>query len=141
MIEQTSEMVNTPGPEWTLDPHAASIAYLGPIWRKPSAEGSHVAMLAADHHVDADGNVARGVFLAFADHAVGCAGIESFGVAQVTVELEVRFIDSAKPGDLIEGTGKLVGATGDTVFLAGEISANGRLIATSQGLWKRVKPL
>ena len=132
-----------PGAEWEPDPHAASMTYLGAIWRRTCTEGSQVAMIAADHHLDSDGRVARGVILAFADHAVGSAGIARFGVTQVTIELEVRFIDTAGPGELIEGIGDLIGAAedGDIVFLAGRISANGRLIATSQGLWKRVKPL
>jgi len=141
MAGNTLNDAAAPGAGWEADPHAASAAYLGPIWRKAAADGSLVAMVAADHHLDSNGNVARGVILAFADHAVGCAGIASFGVAQVTIELEVRFIDHAGPGELIEGTGEMVGVVDDLVFLAGRISANGRLIATSQGLWKAVRPI
>jgi len=141
MHEEISVSPAPPGPGWERDQHAGSIQYLGPIWRKASIGGSHVAMVAGDHHIDFSGSVARGVILAFADHAVGCAGIDSFGVAQVTIQLEVRFIDDARPGELIEGTAELVGMAEDLVFLAGRISANDRLIATSQGLWKRVRPV
>jgi acyl-coenzyme A thioesterase PaaI-like protein len=81
------------------------------------------------------------MIMTFADYVVGMAGVElQADMHQVTIQLDVQFVTAAEIGELLIGHSEVVRATSSLLFLRGTIAANGRMVATASGIWKRVRP-
>ena len=57
----------------------------------------------------------------------------------VTIGFSGEFLDAAREGELIEGTGQVTRAGGSLIFLRGELKSGERLVFTFSGTIKRVK--
>jgi acyl-coenzyme A thioesterase PaaI-like protein len=57
----------------------------------------------------------------------------------VTVAFACEFLDAAREGELIEGTGTITRAGGSLIFLRGQLRSGERLVFTFSGTIKRVK--
>lgn len=125
---------------WEHDGHEGYVEFFGPVRVRKEPGGDVYGLLTQERHADSSGFVANGVLMAFADHAVGCAGIGVFEVSQVTIELAIRFVDRARPGDLVEGRASIAGRLDDMLFLQGRLTVAGRTIAIAEGVWKAVRP-
>jgi acyl-coenzyme A thioesterase PaaI-like protein len=55
------------------------------------------------------------------------------------VAFACEFLDAAREGDLIEGTGTVTRAGGSLIFLRGQLTSGERLVFTFSGTIKRVK--
>ena len=60
------------------------------------------------------------------------------GVA-VTITLDIKFIGASKAGDEIIGYAKIKKQTKSLIFMQGELTTNGRTLATAEGIWKVIK--
>ena len=112
-------------------------ARMGTFWRR--AEGSQVfyGLLTDEGHRNRSGRVHGGAVLGLADHALGHTAVDAGqGRAQATVQLDVQFVASPMVGDFLVARGGIVRMTRSLVFLRGEITAAGRLVATASGIWK-----
>jgi acyl-coenzyme A thioesterase PaaI-like protein len=84
-------------------------------------------------------NVHGGAFMAFADYCLfAIAGPVLQGPA-VTVSFGCEFLDAAREGELVEGTGEITRAGGSMIFLRGLLKSAERPLLTFSGTIKRVK--
>lgn len=111
------------------------------LWRRDEPQGAAFAMLVEGRHLESNGIMSAGALMVFADHAVGHASVPVFGVAQVTIQLQVAPILPVHEGDILEGRAGIAGIEGDIAHLRGSLSVGDRVIATADGRWKAVRPL
>jgi acyl-coenzyme A thioesterase PaaI-like protein len=57
----------------------------------------------------------------------------------VTVSFGCEFLDAAREGELVEGTGEIMRAGGSMIFLRGVLKSGERTLFTFSGTIKRVK--
>ena len=61
------------------------------------------------------------------------------GGPAVTVGFSCEFLDAAREGELVEGTGEIMRAGGSMIFLRGVLKSGERPLFTFSGTLKRVK--
>jgi uncharacterized protein (TIGR00369 family) len=112
----------------------------GPFWHRMEDDGSiRCAFRVEKKHLNGSSNVHGGAFMTFADYCLfAIAGPILHGPA-VTVGFSCEFLDAAREGELIEGTGEVTRAGGSLIFLRGRLKSDGRLVFTFSGTIKRVK--
>ena len=81
-------------------------------------------------------NVHGGMIASLADSAMFLAA-GSVVSSGVTIQLNVSYISAAKPGNWVEGEGKLVKSTKHLAFITGVISTRGEIVATFTGIIKK----
>lgn len=113
---------------------------VGPFWYREEPDGSmRCAFRVEKKHVSDSGNVHGGCFMAFADF---CLFVIAKPVKQgpgVTVSMACDFIDAARQGDLVVGTGTVTRAGGSLIFVRGQFTAENRTLFTFSGTIKRLK--
>jgi uncharacterized protein (TIGR00369 family) len=112
----------------------------GPFWFRQEADGTMRCAFRIDQrHLNGAGNLHGGCLMAFGDF---CLFIHSLPVRQgemaVTVNFSANFIDAARLGDLVEGTGEVTRAGRSLVFVRGEMATGDRVLFTYSGTIKRV---
>ena len=87
------------------------------------------------------GKIAHGGFLStIADTGMGSAAHQAAGNKRcVTISLEIKFISSALPGDILKGKVKILKKTNSLVFVNCEIRNEKTIIIVSSGVWKILK--
>jgi uncharacterized protein (TIGR00369 family) len=112
----------------------------GPFWHRMEDDGAiRCAFRVEKKHLNGAGNVHGGCFMAFADYCLfAIAGPVLEGPA-VTVAFSGEFLDAAREGELIEGTGQVTRAGGSLIFLRGELKSGKRPVFTFAGTIKRIK--
>lgn len=110
---------------------------LGPLLSRQVDEGWEYGLQARDIHLNAANIIHGGVITTLLDQALSALAWQHAGrVPCVTMQLNINFVDSARLGDLMIASGRVVRATRSVLFLDGEIRINGRIIATAQGIFK-----
>ena len=106
----------------------AGLESYGPFYRLPESGGvNRFAFWAVEKHADGAKSVAHGVLLGFTEGAMTA-------VAGVIVSLSCDFGGEAEVGECIEAHVKVVRTTRSLVFLTAELTADGRIIQTANGL-------
>lgn len=128
-----------PGPEWALDDQQGFPGLIGPIWRK-RGETSRYGLIVGPQHLNRDGALHGGVLTALFDHALGFSAYEAgAGHRLVTIQLGVYFIGAAAVDDFLEFESQIVRQTGSYLFMRGLCYGQQRLLATSDGIWKKIR--
>jgi uncharacterized protein (TIGR00369 family) len=112
----------------------------GPFWHRMDDEGRvQCAFRVEKKHLNGMRSVHGGAFMSFADYCLfAIAGPELQGPA-VTVAFSCEFLDAAREGELVEGTGEITRAGGSLIFLRGLLKSGERSLFTFSGTIKRVK--
>jgi acyl-coenzyme A thioesterase PaaI-like protein len=112
----------------------------GPFWHRMEDDGRiRCAFRVEQKHLNGSGNVHGGCFMTFGDYCLfAIAGPLLHGPA-VTVGFSCEFLDAAREGELIEGTGEVTRAGGSLIFLRGQLTSAERTLFTFSGTIKRVK--
>lgn len=96
-------------------------------------------LLAEDRHSNAHGIVHGGMLVTFLDQILGATCWEAASRDPVvTIQLNTHFVSAAKAGGLMEARGEAVRATKSVVFVRGQITVGDRIVATADGVWKRL---
>jgi uncharacterized protein (TIGR00369 family) len=95
-----------------------------------------------DRHLNRQGRLHGGVIATMLDVACGYAGLQGETGAPVggalTINLNINYIGGIDAGEVI-AQGRVIGGGRSVFFAQGEVTAaDGRLIATAQGAFKRV---
>jgi uncharacterized protein (TIGR00369 family) len=90
-------------------------------------------------HLNGMGNVHGGAFMAFADYCLFAMAAPILEGPGVTVSFACEFLDAAREGELIEGSGEITRAGGSMIFLRGLLKSGQRSLFTFSGTIKRVK--
>ncbi len=75
--------------------------------------------------------------MTFADRALGMTARQNHADrAQCTVQLDMHFIRTAKIGQTVEMQCRVVRETRTLIFMDGELTCQGEILATARGVWK-----
>ena len=112
----------------------------GPFWHRMEDDGRiHCAFRVEKKHLNGMGNVHGGAFMSFADYCLFAVGTPVLQGPGVTVSFACEFLDAARDGELIEGSGEITRAGGSMIFLRGLLKSGERSLFTFSGTIKRVK--
>ena len=126
---------------WTKVELPGFNSHVGPFWRRDTEDGSVAfALVTAERHHNSRHVMHGGALVAFTDFAIGQASRFHNNITrQATVQLDTNFIDAVHIGEVIEMTPELVRATKSIIFMRATLIVGDRVVATAQGVWKRLK--
>jgi acyl-coenzyme A thioesterase PaaI-like protein len=90
-------------------------------------------------HLNGMRNVHGGAFMAFADYCLFAMAAPVLEGPGVTVSFGCEFLDAAREGELVEGSGEIMRAGGSMIFLRGLLKSGELTLFTFSGTIKRVK--
>jgi len=112
----------------------------GPFWHRMEDDGSiRCAFRVENKHLNGVRNVHGGCFMAFADYCLFATAAPVLQGPGVTVSFACEFLDAAREGEMVEGTGEITRAGGSLIFLRGTLKSAERTLFTFSGTIKRVK--
>ena len=112
----------------------------GPFWHRMEDDGQiRAAFRVQNKHLNGQGNVHGGAFMAFADYCLFAFAAPVLQGPGVTVSFSCEFLDAAREGELVEATGEITRAGGSLIFLRGLLTSGERSLFTFSGTIKRVK--
>lgn len=115
-------------------------SHSGPFWHRTEDDGRvRCAFRVEQKHLNGMGNVHGGCFMTFADYCLFAIASSVLQGPAVTVSFACEFLDAARAGELIEGTGEITRAGGSMIFLRGLLKSAERPLFTFSGTIKRVK--
>ena len=135
MIDKAAAQLKSDG--WTIVEATGFIQLVGPLWERIT-EGSHEYALATqDKHHNRRGLVQGGVLMTFADRTCGMTARYVAGKPKLaTVQLDTHFVEAGKIGEILISRPRVVRATRSLVFVSTEVSADKRVIAMANGVFK-----
>jgi acyl-coenzyme A thioesterase PaaI-like protein len=112
----------------------------GPFWHRLDDNGViRCAFRVESKHLNGTGNVHGGAFMAFADYCLFAIASPVLQGPGVTVSFACEFLDAAREGELVDGSGEITRAGGSLIFLRGILKSGDRPLFTFSGTIKRVK--
>ncbi len=112
----------------------------GPFYHRMDDHGRiHCAFRVENKHLNGMRNVHGGCFMAFADYCLFAMAAPALQGPGVTVSFACEFLDAAREGELVEGSGEIMRAGGSMIFLRGLLTSGERSLFTFSGTIKRVK--
>lgn len=142
-----SSAFDPPSAGWVALRSDSYIGLVGPLWMRPASEETErgrrrFGFLAETRHLNANGMVHGGMIMTFADHAIGLTA-RSVNKAnrQATVQLDTHFLSGVEDGEFVEAHCRLTRETKSLLFMAADLSAGDRPVATAQGVWKIGAPM
>ncbi|THD47306.1 MAG: PaaI family thioesterase [Bradyrhizobium sp.] len=125
---------------WTMVETSGFIALVGPLWQRVVDEVHEYAIVTQDKHHNRRGLVQGGLLMTFADRSCGMtARFVSGRPTLATVQMDTQFVDSAKIGEILISKPRVVRATRSLIFMATEVTAGHRCVATASGVFKVLK--
>ncbi|HEV7635346.1 MAG TPA: PaaI family thioesterase [Bradyrhizobium sp.] len=114
--------------------------HTGPFWHRMDDDGQiRCAFRVEKKHLNGMRNVHGGAFMAFADYCLFAIAAPVLDGPAVTVSFACEFLDAAREGELVEGSGEITRAGGSMIFLRGLLKSAERPLFTFSGTIKRVK--
>jgi acyl-coenzyme A thioesterase PaaI-like protein len=112
----------------------------GPFWHRTEDDGRiRCAFRVEQKHLNGMANTHGGAFMTFADYCLFVIAAPVLRGPGVTVSFGCEFLDAAREGELVEGTGEVTRAGGSMIFLRGMLKSGDRPLFTFSGTIKRVK--
>ena len=125
---------------WTMVETSGFISLIGPLWQRVEGEAHEYALVAQDKHHNRRGLVQGGLLMTFADRSCGMtARYVSGRPTLATVQMDTHFVDSAKIGEILISKPRVIRATRSLIFMATEVTAGSRCVATASGVFKVLK--
>lgn len=115
--------------------------YIAPLWVRGAAGVDRtVGFLADARHANYHDTVHGGALMTFADIALGWIAADALGATNcVTAQLAIQFVAAPKIGEFVSCSAELVRQTSQIIFVRGLITADGRTVASADGMWKVVE--
>ena len=99
----------------------------GPFYHRMDDQGRiHCAFRVENKHLNGMRNVHGGCFMAFADYCLFAMAAPVLQGPGVTVSFACEFLDAAREGELVEGSGEIMRAGGSMIFLRGLLKSGER---------------
>lgn len=128
---------------WLRLPAVRYTAALGPTFALVRDGVLTVALIAQEHlGNDNLGIVHGGAMMTFADMALGCAVAHANQLQAnfVTSQLAIQLVTAGRVGQLITCKPEVVRKTRSLVFVRGLIEAEGRVLASTDGIFSMLQP-
>lgn len=117
------------------------VGLIGPFLEKGAYPHMRFAFVTDPRHRNLRGVLQGGALMTFADRALGMtARIASQATRTATVQMDVHFIDAVQIGEIVEVTPKVVRMTRQLMFMSAELMVGERIVATANGIWKKLSP-
>jgi len=124
---------------WEPDEEPGFTQLIGPIWRRRVDRVLRFGLVIETRHLNRDGALHGGMFLAFFDHAVGIVASEAGNAArQVTIQLNTQFIKGAAAGQFVEIESEVVSQSRSYMFMRGVCRCGPVTLAAADGIWKKL---
>jgi uncharacterized protein (TIGR00369 family) len=122
---------------WTRDRFET---HNGPFWSRMDDQGRvQCAFRVEKKHLNGANIVHGGCYMSFADYCMFAIASPGLTGPAVTLSFACEFLDSAREGELVEGTGEITRAGASVIFMRGELKSGERTLFTYSGTYKRVK--
>lgn len=133
-----SESLVPPG--WKVRPGKNFNTFVGPYYEWEGGDSMRAGFVTDDRHGNKRGVTHGGMIATSFDVALGNAAWSAAeGQRCATVQLTIQYVGALHLHEFAEVTVELVRATRSLVFLRGVMVANGRMVATADGVWKILK--
>ncbi|AZS82809.1 PaaI family thioesterase [Achromobacter spanius] len=104
---------------------------------RSEAQAWAYGLLATADHLNPAGVVHGGLLTALLDHGLSAIAWQALDRRPcVTVQLDTHFLAPARAGQFLEVRGQLLRATSSLVFMRGELSVAGNVVATGAAVLK-----
>lgn len=115
--------------------------HIGPVFYKKCADDVYLyGMRVDDRHTNPGGVAHGGLLYAFTDQFMGRAVSATSRRYCTTIKMAAEYLAPARPGDWLEGRTTIMSVTRTLTFIRADVSANGNLVMTAEGVWKLLKP-
>ena len=115
------------------------IGEIGPLLSRREGASWRYALRTREAHGNAIGVIHGGTLMTLLDQTATLAALWSTGSKTlVTVQMDTRFLSSARVGELLEAEGSLRHRTRSTLFLDVGISVGDRAVADARAIMKIV---
>lgn len=113
------------------------VEMIGPLWSYNNDNVLRYGFQTSAEHINPVGIIHGGMVTSLADHAMSIAAWFHAGKnAVATVQLDVRFMSSAKPDDFIEAIPFVRHVSKTLIFVEADLMVNDKQIAVASGVWK-----
>ena len=127
-------------PGWKVRAGKNFNTFVGPFYEHDDGDAMHAGFVTDERHGNKRGVTHGGMIATSFDVALGnAAWAAANGERCATVQLTIQYVGALKLHEFAEVTVEVVRATRSLVFLRGVMVANGRMIATADGVWKILK--
>ena len=110
---------------------------IGPLWMRKEAQAWAFGLLATADHLNPAGVVHGGLLTAMLDHGLSAIAWQALDRRPcVTVQLDTHFLTAARAGQFLEVRGHVMRTTTSLVFMRGELSVAGNVVATGAAVLK-----
>src|ERR1700751_6249361 len=108
---------------WTIVETSGFLHLIGPLWQR-IVNGQHeYALPTQDKHHNRRGLVQGGVLMTFADRTCGMTARHATGKqTMATIQLDVRFLEAGKIGEILVSRPRVVRATLSLIFVNPEVT-------------------
>ena len=125
---------------WKIWPGSGLENIIGDIWARREGEAWAYGFVATSRHLNRQGSVHGGILMTFADQCLGFVAWEATDRQRnVTVQMSTTFQGAARPSSFIEARAEATRVTKSLVFLRGSLSSDGEMLASMEGVWKRLR--
>lgn len=131
---------------WTAHGETGFGAAIQPFWIRDHGSGPEsgpeMAILVEDRHLNSNlGSVHGAVLMALADVGLGIGAARAAGHGRmVTAQLAVQFLATTGPGVLLSCRPEVLRCGRRMIAVRGLLVAEGRTIASAEGLWAVIDP-
>lgn len=108
----------------------------GPFYFQNTDAGHVRAFRVRTRHCNGAGVVHGGCLMAFADGILGYTAWNAVDGPTLTIKMNSEFLSIARPGDWVEGAGRVTRATRSVVFVTCDLKVGPREIFTAQAIFK-----
>jgi uncharacterized protein (TIGR00369 family) len=117
--------------------HTAFGDLVGPIWRREDDGRPRFGFIVAPKHLNRAGNLHGGMLMTVADQSMAMTARAATGAkSHATIELNIQFVGGVKLGEFVEAHPEVVRATRSLVFMQAKMFVGGRVVVTTNGIWK-----
>ena len=125
---------------WAPDTEGGFVALIGPTVTRVVDGVRQFGLVIGPQHLNRDGSLHGGMIAALFDHAIGIVASESSDAKRhVTIQLNTYFIGGGKSGDFVELRSEVTWQTRSLLFMRGSCICGERLLATADGIWKKMR--
>lgn len=119
---------------------SAFTSLIGPIFQRRDGDVVRFCFRVQPKHDNTHDRPHGGMLMAFCDEALGLmAHLTRPGSTFVTIGFDCQFIDGSMFGDVVEIAPHVTRSTSSLMFLRGDCTVDGRVIASCNGIWKVVR--
>lgn len=116
--------------------------FIGPFWRLEGSAPPRFGLIIDERHDNSRKRAHGGLIMTFCDDALGLtAQYHRPQETMFTISFTCQFSGAANFGDFIEMRGEVTRSTRSLMFMHGECTLDGEVIAQATGVWKITKAI